>query len=85
MCVLLQVTFTCAIIIISDVLVLHTPIIKYIFEIYLGIICIAEGKNGKENMKGLKTVQLSTIVVMLLYRYLAKVQFCLISNYFIAG
>ena len=49
------------------VLVLYTPIIKYIFEIYLGIICIAVGKNGKENMEGLKTVQLSTVVVTLLY------------------
>ena len=37
---------------------MHTPIIKYIFEIYLSIICIAVGKNGKENMEGLKTVQL---------------------------
>ena len=46
---------------------LHTPNIKYIFEIYLGIICIAVGKNGKENMEGLKTVQLSTVVVTLLY------------------
>ena len=36
----------------GDVLVLHTPIIKYIFEIYLGIICIAVGKNGKGNMEG---------------------------------
>ena len=51
----------------GDVLVLHTPIIKYIFEIYLGIICIAGGKNRKENMEGLKTVQLSTVVVTLLY------------------
>ena len=34
---------------------------------YLGIICIAVGKNGKENMEGLKTVQLSTVVVTLLY------------------
>ena len=49
------------------VLVLHTPIIKYIFEIYLGIICIAVGKNGKESMEGLKTVQLSTVIVTLLY------------------
>ena len=49
------------------VLVLHTPNIKCIFEIYLGIICIAVGKNGKENMEGLKTVQLSTVVVTLLY------------------
>ena len=49
------------------VLVLHTPIIKYIFEIYLGIVCIVVGKNGKENMEGLKTVQLSTIIVTLLY------------------
>ena len=49
------------------VLVLHTPNIKYIFEIYLGIICIAVGKNGKENVEGLKTVQLSTVVVTLLY------------------
>ena len=49
------------------VLVLHTPNIKYIFEIYLGIICIAVGKNGKENMEGLKMVQLSTIIVTLLY------------------
>ena len=49
------------------VLVLHTPIIKYIFEIYLGIICIAVGKNGKENIEGLKTVQLSTIIATLLY------------------
>ena len=49
------------------VLVLHMPNIKYIFEIYLGIICIAVGKNGKENMEGLKTVQLSTIIVTLLY------------------
>ena len=47
--------------------VLHTPIIKYIFEIYLGIICIAVGKNGKENMEGLKTVQLSTVIVTLFY------------------
>ena len=46
---------------------LHTPIIKYIFDIYLGIICIAEGKNGKEHMEGLKTVKLSTTVVTLLY------------------
>ena len=46
---------------------LHTPNIKYIFEIYLGILCIAVGKNGKENMEGLKTVQLSTIIVTLLY------------------
>ena len=49
------------------VLVLHTPIIKYIFEIYLGVICIAVGKNGKENMESLKTVQLSTVIVTLLY------------------
>ena len=33
------------------VLVLYTPIIKYIFEIYVGIICIAVGKNGKEKWK----------------------------------
>ena len=46
---------------------LHTPNIKYIFEIYLGIICIAVGKNGKENMEGLKMVQLSTVIVNLLY------------------
>ena len=45
---------------------LHTPIIKYIFEIYLGIICIPVGKNGKENIEGLKTVQLNTVVVTLL-------------------
>ena len=52
-------------------LMLHTPIIiKYIFEIHSGI-CIAGGKNGKENMEGLKTVQLITVVVTLLYRYLA--------------
>ena len=44
---------------------MHTPIIKYVFEIHLGIICIAGGKNRKENMEGLKTVQLSTIVVTL--------------------
>ena len=31
----------------------------------LGIICIAVGKNGKENMEGLKTMQLSTVVIML--------------------
>ena len=49
------------------VLVLHTPNIEYIFEIYLGIICIAVGKNRKENMEGLKTDQLSTVVVTLLY------------------
>ena len=49
------------------VLVLHTPIIKYIFEIHLGIICIAVGKNRKENIEGLKTVQLSTVIVTLLY------------------
>ena len=36
------------------VMVLHTPIIKYIFEIHLSIICITGGKNGKENMEGLK-------------------------------
>ena len=53
------------------VLVLHIPIIKYIFEIYLSIICIAVGKNGKENIKGLKKVQLSTVIVTLLYKYLA--------------
>ena len=46
---------------------LHTPNIKYIFEIHLGIICIAVGKNGKENIEGLKTIQLSTIIVTLLY------------------
>ena len=46
---------------------LHTPIIKYTFEIYLGIICIAVGKNRKENMEGLNTVHLSTVVVTLLY------------------
>ena len=47
---------------------LHAPIIKYIFEIHLSIICIITGgKNGKENMEGLKAcaVQLSTIVVSL--------------------
>ena len=49
------------------VLVLHTPNIKYIFETYFGIICIAVGKNGKENIEGLKMVQLSTIIVTLLY------------------
>ena len=31
------------------------------------IICIAVGKNGKENIEGLKTVQFSTVVVTLLY------------------
>ena len=46
---------------------LHTPNIKYIFKIHLGIICIAVGKSGKENMEGLKTVQLGTVVVTLLY------------------
>ena len=46
---------------------LHTPIIKYMFEIYLGIIRIAVGKNGKENMEGLKTAQLSTVIVTLLH------------------
>ena len=51
----------------GTVLVLRTPNIKYIFEIYLGIICIAVGKNGKENMEGLKTDQLSTVIVALLY------------------
>ena len=40
--------------ILGIVLVLHTPIIKYIFERYLGIICIVGGKNGKENKEGLK-------------------------------
>ena len=45
---------------IGVVLVLYIPIIKYIFD---SIICIAVGKNGKENKEGLKTVQLSTIVV----------------------
>ena len=64
---------------------LHTPIIKYIFEIDLVKYAAAVGKNGKENKEGLKTVQLSTVVVTLLYRYLAsiicllRVQFCLIS------
>ena len=29
--------------------------------------CIAVGKNGKENMEGLKMVQLSTVIVTLLY------------------
>ena len=46
---------------------LHTPNIKHIFEIYLGIICIAVGKNGKENIEGLEMVQLSTVIVPLLY------------------
>ena len=46
---------------------LHTTNIKYIFEIYLGILCIAVGKNGKENMEGLKMVQLNTVIVTLLY------------------
>ena len=50
----------------GDVLVLHTPIIKYIFEIYLGIICNVGGKNGKENMEGLKTVQLGTVVLTMI-------------------
>ena len=49
------------------VLVLHIPNIKYIFEIYLGIICVAVGKNGKENIEGLKIIQLNTIIVTLLY------------------
>ena len=49
---------------------LHTPIIKHIFEIYLGIICIAVGKNGNKNMEGLKMVQLSTVIVTLLYSIL---------------
>ena len=49
------------------ILVLHTPIIKYVFEIYLGIKSIAVGKNGKENMEGLKMVQLSTVIDTLLY------------------
>ena len=49
------------------VLVLHTPNIKHIFEIYLGRICIAVDKNGKENMEGLKTVQFSTVIVTLWY------------------
>ena len=31
------------------------------------MICIAVGKNGKENMEGLKIVQRSTVVVTLLY------------------
>ena len=31
------------------------------------MICIAVGKNGKENIEGLKMVQLSTVVVTLLY------------------
>ena len=60
----LTVLYSCNI---GAVLVLHTPIIKYIFEIYLGIICIAVGKNGKENIEGLKMVQLSTVGVTLLY------------------
>ena len=46
---------------------LHTPNIKYIFEIHLGILCIAVGKNRKENMEGLKMVHLSTVIVTLLY------------------
>ena len=51
----------------GTVLVLHTPISKCIFEIYLDIICIAVGKNRKENMEGLKRAQLSTNIVTLLY------------------
>ena len=42
----------------------HQLLDTYVFE---GIICIAQGKNGKENMECLKTVQLSTVVVTLLY------------------
>ena len=38
------------------VLVLHTPIIKYIFENTFSTICIAVGKNEKEKRKGFKTV-----------------------------
>ena len=34
----------------GNVLVLHTPIIKY----NLDIICIVGGRNRKENMEGLK-------------------------------
>ena len=49
------------------VLVLHTSNIKYTYLGHLGIICIAVGKNRKENMEGLKMVQLSTIIVTLLY------------------
>ena len=45
----------------------HQLLSTYVFEICLGIICIAGGKNGKENMESLKTVQLSTVVVTLLY------------------
>ena len=40
---------------------LHIAIIKYIFEIYLDIIYIA-GDRKEYNMKGLKTIQLSTVV-----------------------
>ena len=32
----------------------HQLFFKYIFEIYLDIVCIAVGKNRKENMEGLK-------------------------------
>ena len=38
----------------GSVLVLHTPIIKYIFEIHLSKLYTAGDKNGKENMEGLK-------------------------------
>ena len=37
------------------------------YSVYLGIISIAVGKNGKENIEGLKTVQLSTVIITLWY------------------
>ena len=40
----------------GDVLVLHVPIIKYIFA---GIRCIAGGKNGKFNTKFFKVSSIS--------------------------
>ena len=45
----------------------HQILNTYLKYVYLGIICIAVGKNEKENMEGLKTVQLSTVIVVLLY------------------
>ena len=51
---------------VGAVLVLSTPIIKYIIEIHFSIYMPRSRQKRKENKEGLKTVQLSTAVVTML-------------------